>query len=1017
MLTAPILQHRRKQYPLYYSIKSEGQPCQQGETASQSGCVPANGDAVSSQFIGPSEEQISEIRDMGGNAEPNQKLPNNSRPELSSREIKEVQSYLSEETEYYEVNEHLRNGGKLGYGPDALQSAIEKVEPFDKPVMVTRGLSVDDVDGLIEELKTGVYSDRGFMSTSTGQPFRGNVQLTIHVRKGLDASFYGNNSEEMLLPAGSEFKVIGYKQKGDKVSVELEQIIGDEEQEKSGPVNPTIKSMLTAPVLKSFRRKSFLYSTKAQCQQGQTAANTDCTPASGEGGKKQPPKLNEKVNYQGTEYTVTGSGQTKKRGPNKGRTPIVLADRNGNIKVAYEDEFTGETPSKPTPKKPKPKTETSKPEKVESINPYVPPSDDAPKEVWDQWAKESDKQLEKEYKPVDGGKINIPTDADKSTFILDSLPEDKKKEVLAIAKARLSAQPNKDWELKKIQLADITPSQEGEDRLNESSINSAKLIASGNLDQIPKADLVPIILTDDLNISDGNHRYTAAEMNGQKYIYAYIPKVKTGPVNPTIKSFTLPYSVKGTCKQGQTATNTDCTPASSEKGLKSLGSHKKGCLLLPIPEPLAKSITDWSTETILDTHLAEEGRELSPHVTCLYGFPPDFSEEQMNELRGLLARVGPIEIKLAGLDAFRGGKDGDVLYASVESPQLVELNAMLVGVFGIESDYDTYTPHCTIAYLQHGNADLYLEETPPFIGQSLEIDELEFFHADKRKERIYLNFLPQFGIKKYQPEGQTPQKEGQQGGETKPEEKLIESPQEAKRELIDNYDVDPEELESKPKKGESLDPVLLNWATLAELDRTVDPVTAMRIARKNLESNLDHYMPKKVKDAYGNEVELGQVVKTRIVSNGVLEKVVTDIAFPGHDYNAPAKIGYSWDLKRGGRIVGRYTSERDALNAAGHKSLETEDDKGIGATLESAGRWLAAKWAKLEARHGRRMALAIALSQLSPVPFVGTAVIAIAEATRGLRGYTDVKPADAKTLKRIKTMPIVPRIAKRKQLT
>ena len=57
--------------------------------------------------------------------------------------------------------------------------------------------------------------------------------------------------------------------------------------------------------------------------------------------------------------------------------------------------------------------------------------------------------------------------------------------------------------------------------------------------------------------------------------------------------------------------------------------------------------------------------------------------------------------------------------------------------------------------------------------------------------------------------------------------------------------------------------------------------------------------------------------------------------------------------------------------------------------VQEAGKWLAAKWANLEARYGRKAALSMAVAMMATLPIPGNiaAVIAVAEGVRGLSGY------------------------------
>lgn len=193
-----------------------GQPDNAGQFVDKTGIMNKN---TAESF----DQNESKNQYLSGPRE-NPGLPQESRPQLSDREIAEVEQYLDEQTPYYDVNEHLRSGGQLYGDSKVLQGAIEKSGKFSEPVTVSRGIEVDDIESLIEELKTGSFTDRGFMSASTSRSFSGNVQFTIKANHGLDASFYGSNSGELLLPANSDFKVISLDVKGSKVEVVLEQI-------------------------------------------------------------------------------------------------------------------------------------------------------------------------------------------------------------------------------------------------------------------------------------------------------------------------------------------------------------------------------------------------------------------------------------------------------------------------------------------------------------------------------------------------------------------------------------------------------------------------------------------------------------------------------------------------------------------------------------------------------------------------------------------------------------------------
>lgn len=163
---------------------------------------------------------------------PNSLLEDVARPKLTEDEIREVKEYLAEGTPYYEVNENLRSGGRMF--DKTLQTAINKAGVFSSPVKCYRGIEVENIDSFAEEIGdvNGEYTDRGFVSASTKKSFAGNVQMTIHVRHGLDASYYGDNQDEVLLPAGSTFKVLSKSLNRGRLAVELEQVLDDDKSAK-----------------------------------------------------------------------------------------------------------------------------------------------------------------------------------------------------------------------------------------------------------------------------------------------------------------------------------------------------------------------------------------------------------------------------------------------------------------------------------------------------------------------------------------------------------------------------------------------------------------------------------------------------------------------------------------------------------------------------------------------------------------------------------------------------------------
>lgn len=96
-----------------------------------------------------------------------------------------------------------------------------------------------------------------------------------------------------------------------------------------------------------FRKSLFGAKSEGQpCQQGETAEQSGCVPASSESSNKKPSAGSEKlssgtpVKFQGGDYVVSGGGIPDKRGPNKGRVPVVLRHSKTNaVRVAFQDQL------------------------------------------------------------------------------------------------------------------------------------------------------------------------------------------------------------------------------------------------------------------------------------------------------------------------------------------------------------------------------------------------------------------------------------------------------------------------------------------------------------------------------------------------------------------------------------------------------------------------------------------------------------------------------------------------------
>lgn len=136
------------------------------------------------------------------------------------------------------------------------------------------------------------------------------------------------------------------------------------------------------------------------------------------------------------------------------------------------------------------------------------------------------------------------------------------------------------------------------------------------------------------------------------------------------------------------------------------GDHSYGCLHINLPPAVAAEVLAFASQ-IPDEELGKEGREACPHVTVRYGLKPRVGVE---DVQSNLLGAGPAHYSLGKLGLFPG-KDCDVLYVSVDSPDLAALN-MRTSALDHDELYGAYVPHVTVAHLKKGLGTKYLSQDP-----------------------------------------------------------------------------------------------------------------------------------------------------------------------------------------------------------------------------------------------------------------------------------------------------------------
>ena len=129
---------------------------------------------------------------------------------------------------------------------------------------------------------------------------------------------------------------------------------------------------------------------------------------------------------------------------------------------------------------------------------------------------------------------------------------------------------------------------------------------------------------------------------------------------------------------------------------------RRGCLMAMLSKKDSNLIVEFGKRLVRDEDLYiennEYGRELEGHCTIKYGYLKDLNEL---EIRQLIEGQKSFMVELVGLDKFTNDPRYDVAMFKASSPVLKRLNE-LSSIYLTESEYNEYTPHLTLAYVQKG---------------------------------------------------------------------------------------------------------------------------------------------------------------------------------------------------------------------------------------------------------------------------------------------------------------------------
>lgn len=129
--------------------------------------------------------------------------------------------------------------------------------------------------------------------------------------------------------------------------------------------------------------------------------------------------------------------------------------------------------------------------------------------------------------------------------------------------------------------------------------------------------------------------------------------------------------------------------------------HKFSSTQIDLPEPLRGAVLSLGL-LISEKDLATNGRETNPHVTVKYGIETD----KAAIVAVLVKDFGSIILSLGESDVFES-EEFDVIYLSVDSPDLVRLNSLISATLKVADTHDVYIPHVTLAYVESGKGADY----------------------------------------------------------------------------------------------------------------------------------------------------------------------------------------------------------------------------------------------------------------------------------------------------------------------
>jgi hypothetical protein len=139
---------------------------------------------------------------------------------------------------------------------------------------------------------------------------------------------------------------------------------------------------------------------------------------------------------------------------------------------------------------------------------------------------------------------------------------------------------------------------------------------------------------------------------------------------------------------------------------KRIRNNSSGCLMAVVNHEDQQHVLKFARRMIPQKSLYEEvgdesyGFDDCPHVTIKFGFNPDLTHQQLNEvLRGMKK----FDVTVRKMNQFTTNEDYDVVKFEIEkSPELMKLRE-LCDKFPNDDKFPNYNPHMTLGYVKKGS--------------------------------------------------------------------------------------------------------------------------------------------------------------------------------------------------------------------------------------------------------------------------------------------------------------------------